>query len=148
MHSQHGDINRKSNKTNWLEMPHSTLNMYMSVYITLYDYFHAFYLFLDRMTPQTFPSLHLRLIGCTDRSAVRWRVCSTTHSACSHLAGTYIHTYIHTYIRNSGDNALSVEFMVSWPYRVAVSSPFTYVPLGLSLSLAPILRIRELNLLF
>lgn len=78
------------------------------------------------MTPRRLPSLHLQLIGCTDRSAVKWRVWSTAHS-CSALAGAYIHS--------SGDNALSVESMVGWPYQVAVSSPFTsvYVPLGLSL---------------
>ena len=91
------------------------------------------------MTPRRLPSLHLQLIGCTDRSAVKWRAWSTTHS-CSALAGAYI--------RSSGDNALSVESMVGWPYQVAVSSPLTYEPLGLSLALTPILCIRELNLLF
>lgn len=55
--------------------------------------------FFVRMPQQPFPGLHLQLIGCTGRSAVKWRVCSPTHS-CRHLAGI------------PSDNAVSMQYML------------------------------------
>ena len=62
-----------------------------------------FYPFIVRMPEQPFPALHLQLIGCIDKSAVKWRVCSVTHS-CSHLAGI------------TGDNAASMQDVLASHY--------------------------------